>query len=133
MKRFIIALTILVIGFTLFAQPASNPPAPKDEVLTAASAPGNTIRVVYKEKGKVKDGGQYIKKELFDQVVAANQKMGQYIEQISLAGIQVIDPGLYSVLTDSNFVYIHKSQLRPASTQFPPTPTPEAPKLEPKK
>lgn len=136
MKPVLIMLSLLIAASILTAQPAPQTPAPQDEVITAQSAPSPTIRVVYKEKGKVKDGGRYVKVELYERVVAANQKMGQFIEQLSLAGIQIIDPGLYTVLTDSNYIYLRKDQIRtsppPAPAPVSPTPTP-TPAPEPKK
>lgn len=137
MKR-ILAITIvvaLVVSVGIIAQPSPKPqakPQPqaqpqaqeKDQVITAPEAPGLTIRIVHKEKGKIVDDGRYVKAEVLDRALAANKAMGDYIQRMSMAGLSIVEPQLYSVITDSSYVYIKKSMLRPAPG------TPEPPKGE---
>lgn len=134
MKRLLVISIIIAVTVQIgISQPASKPQTKpqvqqqqvqeKDQVITASEAPGMTVRIVHKEKGKVVDDGRYVKAELLERALSANKAMGDYIQRMSMAGLSIVEPQLYSVLTDSNYVYIKKSMLRPA----PGTPEPQKP------
>lgn len=134
MKRLFAIVIIIAIAVSVgIAQPAPKPQQQqaqeKDQVITASEAPGVTIRIIHKEKGKTVDDGRYVKAEILERALAANKAMADYIQRMSMAGLSIVEPQLYSVITDSSYVYIKKSMIRPA----PGTPAPESPKQEEKK
>lgn len=119
MKQVLILTVAIIMAVTVMAQPAPKAPVvapvPQDEVvITSQQVRGPIIRLTIQDTtGKARDGGRYYSETEYNKVVDANQRMGDYIKGVTVAGLRIIDPQLSAMLTDTGYVTIKKSLLVP--------------------
>lgn len=126
MKQVLILMVAIIMAVTVMAQPgpkakvpqpaapvAAAPAQPQDEVvITNHPVSGPVIRIAVQDTtGKVKDAGKYYHESEYNRLVAANQRMGKYIQEVTMAGFAILDPKLAEMLADTGYVLVKRNLL----------------------
>lgn len=109
MCRFAVLVIVLLVAAAVWAQPKAPS---NDVVLVTKDAPGITIRVVVDSSGKQIDAGQYIRIDVYNQVLKQAQIMAQVLTKHFGEITQVLYPDLAKALADSNIVMIDKRAVK---------------------